>query len=229
MRQHFSRGRKASRSMLRLIRKGKLEDWDDMPTSKTLFKSMTGCGLPIGNLTSQLFSNVYLNSLDHYMKTRCKCRHYGRYVDDFYVVANSKERLRNVRDKAQTFLMKELGLKINTNKTIIKDVCLGIDFLGAFLKPHRLYIRNSTIKKMRNKINMMHDNIIEYMPNQVRCSLNSFLGLMKRYRTFNIRRNILKNQIRWDAYGIFKADYSKFYPYKSIFYHPPHTLLNIYK
>ena len=62
-----------------------------MPNDKSLFHSPEDCGLPIGNLTSQLFSNVYLNVLDQFMKRELKCRHYGRYVDDFFVVSADKE------------------------------------------------------------------------------------------------------------------------------------------
>lgn len=64
--------------------------WDDLAWSKSLFKTPGNCGLPIGNLTSQLFSNVYLNVLDQFMKRELKCIHYGRYVDDFYVVCKDK-------------------------------------------------------------------------------------------------------------------------------------------
>ena len=65
--------------------RGSEGNWQDLPHDKCLFNSNEGCGLPIGNLTSQLFSNVYLGELDDYMKRVLRCRHYGRYVDDFYV------------------------------------------------------------------------------------------------------------------------------------------------
>ena len=75
--------------------KGCPADWQSLPRDKSLFYSPKGCGLPIGNLTSQLFSNVCLGRLDDYMKRTLKCRHYGRYVDDFYVVSTSRERFRS--------------------------------------------------------------------------------------------------------------------------------------
>ncbi len=64
--------------------KGRKSDWQDLPKDKSLFYSAPGTGLPIGNLTSQLFSNVYLNAFDHYVKYHLGCKHYGRYVDDFF-------------------------------------------------------------------------------------------------------------------------------------------------
>ena len=71
--------------------KGKKSDWDGLNFDKSMFHSPEGCGLPIGNLTSQLFNNVYLNVLDQFMKRELKCKHYGRYVDDFYVVSSDRK------------------------------------------------------------------------------------------------------------------------------------------
>ena len=70
---------------------GEIAEWATLPADKSLFGSPEGCGLPIGNLTSQLFSNVYLNELDQYMKRTLHCQRYGRYVDDFYVVSVNRQ------------------------------------------------------------------------------------------------------------------------------------------
>lgn len=206
------------------IKKGKTEDWESLPKSKSLFHSPEGCGLPIGNLTSQLFSNVYLNGFDHFMKRNLKCKHYGRYVDDFYVVSRNRDELLQIRNSAEEYLQNELGLKVNQNKTVIRRVMFGIDFLGAFIKPHRLYLRNSTLNKMVGKIRNMKDNIDDYSPQNIRDSLNSFFGLMKRYKTYRIRERLFEDHYIWDTHGIFQRDYSKFYSYKQPFYNPPHTL-----
>lgn len=71
--------------------KGKKSDWNGLPPSKSLFHASPGCGLPIGNLTSQLFSNVYLSALDNFITKDLGFEHYGRYVDDFYVVDTVKK------------------------------------------------------------------------------------------------------------------------------------------
>jgi retron-type reverse transcriptase len=73
------------------FRRGSLLSWQGLAYNKSLFYSQQGCGLPIGKLTSQLFSNVYLNELDQYVKRTLHCRHYGRYVDDFYVVTADRD------------------------------------------------------------------------------------------------------------------------------------------
>ena len=61
-------------------------NWNDLPNNKSLFHSPLHCGLPIGNLTSQVFANFYMNTLDHYVKSELKLKYYGRYVDDFVIV-----------------------------------------------------------------------------------------------------------------------------------------------
>ena len=121
-------------------RRGSLNDWKHLSPEKSLFHSPEGCGLPIGNLTSQLFSNVYLNVLDQYAKRQLHCRHYGRYVDDFYVVSADKEYLRHIAKELSDFLNDSLSLEVNDKKTVICDVRQGVPFLGAYLKPHRRYV-----------------------------------------------------------------------------------------
>lgn len=76
--------------------KGKREDWRHLPRTKSLFYAEPNKGLPIGNLTSQLFGNVYLNEFDHYIKHKLGCKYYGRYVDDMVIVHQDKEYLKSV-------------------------------------------------------------------------------------------------------------------------------------
>ncbi|PIZ45066.1 hypothetical protein COY32_05645 [candidate division WWE3 bacterium CG_4_10_14_0_2_um_filter_41_14] len=76
--------------------KGKREDWRGLPKTKSLFYAGENKGQPIGNLTSQLFGNVYLNDFDHFIKCQLKCRYYGRYVDDMVIVHQDKEYLKSV-------------------------------------------------------------------------------------------------------------------------------------
>lgn len=116
-------------------RRGSLLDWYGLPHDKSLFHSAPDCGLPIGNLTSQLFSNVYMNEFDQYMKRSLCCRHYGRYVDDFFVVSCDRNWLLGLQGPIMEFLSVRLGLKINNGKTLLCDVRQGVEFLGAFLKP----------------------------------------------------------------------------------------------
>jgi RNA-directed DNA polymerase len=76
--------------------KGKSEDWSGLPSSKSLFHAQHNCGLPIGNLLSQLFGNIYMNEFDHWVKRELGIKYYSRYVDDFILIHNSKEYLQSV-------------------------------------------------------------------------------------------------------------------------------------
>lgn len=130
---------------------GQPSDWDDLPRDKSLFHSPKGSGLPIGNLTSQLFSNVYLNELDQYMKRTLGCRHYGRYVDDFYVVSGDKAFLRSVVPSVRAFLQDMLCLTLHDGKTQILSVQYGVTFLGMFLKPWRKTASRNCLQRMERK------------------------------------------------------------------------------
>lgn len=83
---------------------GKTSDWDILPALRSLFHSPKGCGIPIGNLTSQLFSNVYMNEYDQFMKRGLRCKAFGRYVDDSFVVGRHKGELRSLAKTAAVFL-----------------------------------------------------------------------------------------------------------------------------
>ena len=133
-------------------RKGSLSDWEGLPDSKSLFHSPEGCGLPIGNLTSQLFSNVYMDLFDKYMVSLVGKGRYGRYVDDAYVVGENKAELRRIILLAESFLQTELGLSLSRNKIAIFSAYRGVEFLGAYLKPFRRYVGNKCLMRMFNPL-----------------------------------------------------------------------------
>ena len=165
-------------------RRGSLSDWDDLPPSKSLFCSPAGCGLPIGNLTSQLFSNVYLNELDQYMTASLGLRHYGRYVDDAYVVSSSKTELRIAAKYADRFLREMLHLELNPTKTQIHSAYRGVEFLGAYLKPFRKYVGSDCVKRMERKF-----PTIFWLPAKSRWNaINSYLGITSHFSAYKIRR-----------------------------------------
>jgi len=178
------------------IIKGKISDWNDLPKSKSLFFSKANCGLPIGNLTSQLFSNIYLHSFDTFIKNENKIKYYGRYVDDFYIISDDASYLKDLITTSKEYLEKELGLQLHPKKIVLQHFSKGVNFLGATLKPHRMYVSN------RAKINFklcvknwklfLQNNTPHYADLvQIRASINSYLGIMRHYRTYNIRYNTL--------------------------------------
>lgn len=193
------------------VYRGDMADWTGLPRSKSLFYSPPGCGLPIGNLTSQLFSNVYLNEFDQFMKRVLRCRSYGRYVDDFYVVSADREWLCSLQKPAADFLGEHLGLEVNKGKTVIRDVWYGVEFVGAFLKPFRRYVSSNTLRRMRRKLPLLEteDCTADHLSN----SLNSFLGILSHYRTYRMRCRMFLDRRRYRLYGTFTNDMRKYMSY----------------
>lgn len=163
--------------------------WNDLPRNKSLRYSDEGCGLPIGNLTSQLFSNVYLDRLDQYCKRVLKCRHYGRYVDDAYIVSCDRDMLREAIPKIQSFLRDTLRLELHMGKTQIHDVNNGVEYLGAYLKPNRRYISSQSLRRMRVKI--AHD-VKKDKVHTINSMLSRF-GVLSHYASHNIKIQILNS------------------------------------
>jgi retron-type reverse transcriptase len=108
-------------------------------------------GIPIGNLTSQLFANVYLNELDQYVKRILKEKYYIRYMDDFLILGTDKKKLGETREKIREFLRTELKLVLHPKKSEISPINKGVDFLGYVIKDGKRYLRKSTVKRFIKK------------------------------------------------------------------------------
>ena len=189
-----------------IIRSRKCE-WNTLDKSKSLFYSNEGCGLPIGNLTSQLFSNVYLNVLDQYMKRVLHCKHYGRYVDDFYVVSRNKKFLEKIIPLIEIFMENTLNLEIQKKKTIIVDYRCGVEFLGGFIKPYRTYLSNKTIKRVnKNLYHFQHYGTDKNINNMV----NSYIGMFSHHNSNLIKKEIMDKTSKLMNYGKFLGFYEKF-------------------
>ena len=121
-----------------------------------------GVGIPLGNLTSQLFANIYLNELDRFAKHELRARYYARYMDDFVILHHDKVQLRHWRDRIERFLQDALRLKTN-NKTQIFPIALpggrALDFLGYRIYPTHRLLRKNSIKRMRYKLRRMRDDV----------------------------------------------------------------------
>lgn len=184
---------------------GTERDWIGLPDSKSMFKVETGFGMPIGNLTSQLFSNVFLGELDQYMKRVLHCKHYGRYVDDFFVVSTDRKFLHHVAHEADTYLRDTLHLSINRGKTQICDARYGVEFLGAFIKPYRTYISNQSMRRIRQQL----PHLRYKTPEQVFNTVNSFLGILSHYDSYHIRRDLVNSLDITKAQATATTDYLK--------------------
>ena len=111
------------------LRNARKADFERLPAHKTLFKAAPDCGLPIGNLTSQFFANVYLDVLDQFIKHRLKARYYVRYCDDLVLLASNEEQLKEWERDIETFLAERLHLQLNDRRKL-RPITDGIDFLG---------------------------------------------------------------------------------------------------
>jgi len=109
-------------------------------------------GLPIGNLTSQLFANVYLDELDKFVKQVLKFKYYIRYTDDFIFVHRKKEHLVEIIAKLENFLHDRLQMSLHPNKIILRKVTQGTDFLGYVVLPYHKAIRTRTKRRMIRKL-----------------------------------------------------------------------------
>lgn len=175
---------------------GKLSDWKNLPISKSLFHSQTNCGLPIGNLTSQLFSNVYLHCFDQWIKTNGQIKYYGRFVDDFIIIHQNKEYLISLLADIKDYLLSHDKLIFHPKKIYLQHYSKGFLFLGAYIKPYRTYIGNNTKTKFKalvleytnyfNKKTVPLATILKF-----RDSVNSYLGSMKHHKTFNLKHKTL--------------------------------------
>lgn len=116
------------------------------------FEKNSGKGLPLGNVTSQLFANIYLNQLDQFAQHLLKAKWYARYCDDFVIVDQDRTVLENYIPRIHTFLSNELKLDLHPNKISLRKARQGIDFLGYIVLPHRKVLRTKTKIRILKKI-----------------------------------------------------------------------------
>ncbi len=178
------------------IRRGTQKEWDRLPASKTLFAQPEGVGLPIGDLTSQLFSNIYLSLLDDYVKRELHVKHYGRYVDDFYIVHTSKRHLADLVPQIREFLWERLHLRLHPKKIYLQPCTHGVPFLGAVVLPYRRNVQRRTVKNFRISMEGIKRmcrvrQLSRQQVAHIRARINSHLGYLAAFRTFNLRRSIV--------------------------------------
>ena len=152
-------------------------------------------GIPIGNLTSQLFANVYMNEFDQFIKQELKIKNYVRYTDDFVIVSQNPSYLKNLIKVLTLVLEKRLDLKLHPNKIIIRKYSQGVDFLGYVIKPSfkllRTKTKNRVFRKTKQRTREFNQGkISEDTLNQ---SLQSYLGVLTHANAYQVSQK-LKNQ-----------------------------------
>jgi hypothetical protein len=199
------------------IVKSKMSEWKGLPSSKSLFYAGKNQGLPIGNLTSQLFANIYLDEFDHFMKQQLKLKYYGRYVDDIVVVHPDQYYLKMVIPAVREYLKTKLMLQLHPRKIYLQHYTKGVVFLGASIKPYRIYIANRTKGNFYSAIQKQNEIARHHKPSKEErgkflTSMNSYLGIMKHYKTHKLRKGMLfKNlSVWWWNYVCLKGGIAKF-------------------
>lgn len=158
------------------ILKEKIEDQDTIWLLNRVISSFNSgkenTGLPLGNLTSQLLVNIYMNKFDRWLKHRLKVRYYIRYADDFVVLSEEKQYLSELIPKIADFLEENLNLSLHPDKVYIKTLSSGVDFLGwVHFSNHRV-LRTTTKRKMFRNLNSKVEEKLEN-------SIASYLGMLK--------------------------------------------------
>lgn len=148
-------------------------EFGKIPPHKSLWKAKPGHGLPIGNLTSQFLSNVYLDGFDQFVKHTLKARFYLRYVDDVVFFSRDREELHSWLGKCDAWLRQQRGLMFHPDKSLVAPVGQGLNFVGWVILPWRVYPRRRTVAAARER----RDN-----PQ----SMASYTGIFKHCNTYNL-------------------------------------------
>jgi retron-type reverse transcriptase len=156
------------------------------------FENKPEIGLPLGNLTSQLFVNIYLNEFDQFVKHGLKAKYYIRYCDDFVILSKNKIWLEKIISRIKNFLEEKLKQELHQEKVFIKTLASGIDFLGFVAFPHHRILRTKTKKRMLKRIllrkqELERGKISQESFNQ---SLQSYLGILKHCEGYKIGKEI---------------------------------------
>lgn len=147
-------------------------------------KNFHGVGLPLGNLTSQLLVNVYMNEFDQFVKHKLKAKYYIRYADDFVILNHDKSALKNQLPQISGFLENHLKLFLNPDKVFIKTLASGVDFLGWINFPHHRVLRSASKRRMFKKLKYNYSGE----------TIASYLGLLKHGNAYKLTK-ILRNNL----------------------------------
>ena len=139
-----------------------------------------GVGLPLGNLTSQLFCNVYMNKFDQFVKHKLKIQYYLRYADDFVILSDDKSYLVNILPIVSQFLNQTLKLQLHPNKVFIKTLAGGVDFLGWVHFPYHRVLRTTTKRRMFKRIIDRPEPAV----------LQSYLGLLQYGNAYKLAKKL---------------------------------------
>jgi retron-type reverse transcriptase len=216
------------------IFKGAPEMLAKVPPHKSLLKVAKGKGLPIGNLTSQFFANVYLNELDHFVKHHLRCRHYVRYVDDFILLSPDRNELSHWQEQIASYLAKRLLLQLKQGWRI-QRVSQGSDFLKYIVRSQYVLVRNRVVNQMKSILAEFKAQMVTYRANangqtvvqlnmaedwtvRLMQTLASYLGHFKHADSYSLINTLfLKNKWLGEYFTVRKARLIRKHVRKGVF------------
>ena len=156
-----------------------------------------GKGVPIGNLTSQLFANVYLNELDYFVKEKLRAKYYIRYMDDLVILSPSIDFLLEVKEKINEFLTTWLNLKLHPKKSWVFPPERGVDFLGYQIFYYYKLLKKGAVKRIKEKLKVLAETYNkEFIDlSEIYGSVVAWLGYSKHADTYKLRERLLENLI----------------------------------
>lgn len=150
------------------------------------FSTRPGTGLPLGNLTSQLLVNIYMNEFDQFVKHTLKVKHYIRYADDFALLSPDKNYLLTILSYVEVFLWERLKLELHPNKVSLETLTSGVDFLGwVHFFDHRV-LRTATKKRMFRRITETAGK---------KETVESYLGMLSHGNTYHVRKRVIETSV----------------------------------
>lgn len=197
------------------IRRSPAGMWDKLPRDKSLFYNDIDRGVPIGNLPSQLIANFLASVFDYYVMNILGLKHYVRFVDDFCIVVRSREEILPKVPLMNNFLKEQLLLQLHPRKLYLQHYKKGVLFVGAYIMPGRIYISNRVVGNAYNAVRKFNkiaeSGLAEAHLEKFVSTMNSYLGLMCHFSTYNIRRKLATMLVsEWWKYVYVDGPFKKF-------------------
>ncbi|MFH1503415.1 MAG: RNA-directed DNA polymerase [Candidatus Diapherotrites archaeon] len=155
--------------------------------------------MPLGNLTSQFFANVYLNELDQFIKHELKVKYYVRYVDDFVILNTSKRQLLIWKEQINKFLREELKLELHSDKSKVINISKGVNFVGFRNFYNYKLLRKRNIHNMRMKINLFNKKEISYK--ELFDSFQGWNAYAKWGNNYNLTKKLFSKINSWEKFS----------------------------
>lgn len=174
------------------ILKRKIKDRKLLWLTREILLSTEGMkGLPLGNYTSQMFANIYLNELDQYAKHNLKCKYYFRYMDDIVILSKDKQNAQYILNKITNYLKENLRLTLNSKTKIFKNI-QGVNFCGYMINEERLKIRNTSKYRMKRKLKKYTKELKEgkITLTEIQRSIAGWLGYVKHADSYCLRKSM---------------------------------------